>query len=264
MATIYLYTFASVLLISLISLVGIFVLLVNERVLRKLVFLLVSLAVGAFLGNVFIYLIPEAFAESTNITLTSVLFIVGMLAFFVLEKFLHWQHSHVDKESAYHHHEELKEVPNKGKIRPLGYMILASDGLHNFIDGIIIGTSYLISIDLGIATTVAVIIHEIPQEISDFGVLLHAGFSRARALFFNFLSALFAVGGALIALIASSGIEGFAGWVIPLAAGGFLYIAGSDLIPELHKTKDAKSSLLQFAAIVVGVLAMLLLLVLEI
>ena len=142
-------------------------------------------------------------------------------------------------------------------MHPYALMNLVGDGVHNFIDGLIIGASYLASIPIGIATTVAIVLHEIPQEIGDLGVLLHGGFSRNKALFFNFLIALFAVLGAIIALLLGSVVEGLTGFLLPFAAGSFIYIAGSDLIPELHKEVKASKSFIQFLIFLLGVGVML-------
>ncbi len=242
MLTIYLYTFASVILVSLISLVGVLTLSIREDVLRKYIFLLISLAVGALLGDALIHLIPEALKYSSNPTLTSILVITGILFFFILEKFLHW-----------HHHGEDKENDH---IHPVGRLVLFSDGIHNFMDGIIIGASFLVSIPVGLATTLAVIFHEIPQEIGDFAVLIHAGYTKKRALWLNFLSAVAAVLGAFAVLGIGQIAEISDSWLLPIAAGGFIYIAVADLIPELQKTKDARHSVFQIIAVMVGVLAM--------
>jgi len=252
-----LYAFLSVFAVSIISLIGIFAISVNEWVLRKIIFVLVALAVGALLGGAFIHLIPEAFEESTNTVLTSMLMIAGVLIFLTLEKLLHWHHAH-GEEKEEKQHKKSASAGDKATIRPVGYMILASDGLHNLIDGLIIGVSYMASIEVGIATTIAVILHEIPQEIGDFGVLIHAGFSKMRALLFNFLSAIFAILGLIIAILLGEVSKEFVTIIIPLAAGGFIYIATADLIPELQKTKKISRSLVQLAAIIVGVGAMLL------
>lgn len=250
MTTVALYTFASVVLISLLSLVGLMTLSWREGFLRMSVFALVSLAVGALLGDAFIHLIPEAFAESTDYLTLSLSILAGILLFFLLEKVLHW-----------HHHQGIEA--SEPSVHPVGKMILISDGVHNFIDGLIIAASFLVSTEVGIATTIAVVLHEIPQEIGDFGVLLHAGYSRAKALWLNFLSALAAVAGAAIGLLLGSSTETFTALLIPLAAGGFIYIAMSDLIPELHKTRLVSHSIIQFAMILIGVGAMAGLLTLE-
>jgi len=249
MITTYLYTFGSIIVISLISFIGIFTFSLKEEVLRKYIFIFISIAVGALLGNVLIHLIPEALEESSNKTLTSVLIISGILLFFILEKFLHW-----------HHHGEDKE---NNHIHPVGKLVLFSDGIHNFIDGMIIGASFLVSIPVGLATTLAVILHEIPQEIGDFAVLLHAGYTKKRALWLNFLSALTAIAGAVVLFSLGEIAQASSGYLLPIAAGGFIYIAVADLIPELHKTKEIKYSILQILAVVVGVMAMLALTYLE-
>ncbi len=246
---IYIYALLSTVVVSLVSLVGVFFLSIKEEFIRKYISLFVSLAIGALLGDVFIHLIPESFEELANGTHIGLLVIVGLFLFFILEKFLHW-----------HHHED--DTMEK-HIHPVGKLVLLSDGVHNCIDGVIIGVSFLISVPVGIATTIAVILHEIPQEIGDFGVLLHAGYSRKKALWFNFLSALMAILGTLFAFILGEAGETFTAWILPLAAGGFIYIAVADLIPELHKTKIVKDSLMQFLALVLGVLLMLALTFLE-
>src|SRR3990167_8232910 len=167
----------------------------------------------------------------------------------VSKKFLHW-----------HHHGEDKDEPN---IHPVGKLLLFTDGFHNLIDGIIIGVSFLVSIPVGIATTLAVVLHEIPQEIGDFAVLIHSGYDKKRALWLNFLSALMAIVGVFFALIFGSIAEAFTLWILPIAAGGFIYIAVADLIPELQKTKELKYSALKLAAVIVGILAMVSLLLFE-
>jgi len=242
-------TLASVLLISLISFVGAVTVVLNKTLLHKSIFILVSLAVGALLGDVFIHIIPEAYEEIGNSTLVSFAIIFGILLFFILEKVLHWHH-HTAEHAEEHEH-------------PIGRLMLVSDGVHNFIDGLIIAAGYMVSIEVGIATTIAVILHEIPQEIGNFGVLLHAGYSKAKALWFNFLSALTAIAGAVLALLLGSITEQFALWLLPIAAGGFIYVALSDLIPELHKSKRARQGIVQVIAIIIGVAAMAALLTLE-
>ena len=249
MTTTYLYAFASVTLVSLISLVGVFALSLKEEILRKYIFIFISLAVGALLGDAFIHLIPEALENSLNTTLTSSLIIAGVLIFFILEKFLHW-----------HHHGEDQ---NETSIHPVGKLVLFSDGVHNFIDGIIIGTGFILSVPIGIATTIAVILHEIPQEIGDFAVLLHAGYSKTRALWLNFLSALLAILGLVFIFALNQTEETITLFFLPMAAGGFIYIAVADLIPELHKTKEVKHSVMQLLAFIAGVFAMIALTLLE-
>jgi len=245
----YFYAFISVIVVSLISLVGVFSLSIREDILKKYINFFISLAIGALLGDAFIHIIPEAFSGKLGIQLSSILIIAGILLFFIIEKFVHW-----------HHHGEDK---NEEHIHPVGRMILFTDGFHNLIDGAIIGASFLVSIPVGIATTLAVILHEIPQEIGDFAVLVHAGYTKQRALFLNFFSALASVLGLIIVFVFGNIIENVALWFIPVAAGGFIYIAVADLIPELHKTKELKYSLIQLGIIILGIIFMLLLLLLE-
>ncbi|NMB92533.1 MAG: ZIP family metal transporter [Parcubacteria group bacterium] len=249
MLTIYLYSFISVIIVSLISLIGVFSISFKEETIKKYIGLFISLAVGGLLGDAFIHLIPEIFKDSLNHVLASLLLIGGILLFFVIEKFLHW-----------HHHEDDLEEKH---IHPVGKLLLLNDGFHNFTDGLIIGVSFLISIPIGIATTLAVVLHEIPQEIGDFAVLLHSGYNAKKALWLNFVSALMAIIGTILALIFGSIAESLIIWVLPIAAGGFIYISLTDLIPELQKNKEVKGSLLQFFTLFLGVLLMLVLLWLE-
>jgi zinc and cadmium transporter len=247
MFNVYIYSLASVVVVSLISLIGLFTLSFNAKILRKYVFLLVSLAAGALLGDAFIHLIPESinmFEAST----AGLFVIIGMLIFFVLEQIFQWHHFHGDE---------------KGHIHPIGRMILVSDGVHNFLDGVIIAASYMVSIEIGFATTLAVALHEIPQEIGDFGVLLNAGYTKIRAIFLNLLSALLAVLGAVFVFILGSFASTIVAFIVPIAAGGFIYIAAADLFPELHKTKKVLHSFAQLIVVILGIGAMLLLLVLE-
>lgn len=245
----YTYAFISVLIISLVSLVGVFSLSFKEEILKKYINFFISLAIGALLGDAFIHIIPEAFEGSLGASVSSILIIVGILLFFVIEKFIHWHHHGEDKEEVH--------------IHPVGKLVLFTDGFHNFIDGAIIGASFLISLPVGIATTIAVILHEIPQEIGDFAVLIHSGYTKKRALFLNFISALAAFLGLAFVFIFGNVIENFVMWVVPIAAGGFIYIAVADLIPELHKTKSVKHSLIQLAVIMIGVISMVALLLIE-
>ena len=249
MLTTYIYAFTSVLIVSLVSLVGVFTLSLKEEILKKYVFIFISLAVGALLGDAFIHLIPEALEKSQNTDTASMFIIAGIIIFFILEKFFHW-----------HHHGEDKDETH---IHPMGKLVLFSDGIHNFIDGIIIGASFLLSVPIGIATTIAVILHEIPQEIGDFAVLIHSGYTKTRALWLNFLSALLSFLGLIMVLAINQIEQTITLYFLPIAAGGFIYIAVADLIPELQKTKKIKYSILQLIAVIGGILAMLALTFLE-
>lgn len=242
MAEIWLYSIGSVVVVSLVSLAGLIALAMSSDRLHKLVFVLVSLAIGALLGDAFIHLLPESYAAINDPLVVSYLVIGGFLLFFLLEKYLHWHH---------HHHEHAGV-----HIHPVGYINLIADGLHNLIDGVLISISFLASIPLGIATTVAVVVHEIPQEIGDFGVLIAAGFTRKRALLANFVTACMAILGAVLALFFAERIENLAGYILPITAGGFIYIAATDLLPEVQKETRPGRSALQLAAILVGIALM--------
>ncbi len=244
---IILYSLISVALVSLFSLVGAFTISISEKKLKSIIFVLVSLSVGALFGDAFIHLIPEAIEQAQNPLVVPLSILTGILFFFVLEKFLHWHHVHNHNECV-HESDTPKHV---------GHLVLVSDGIHNLIDGILIGASYMISIEVGIATTIAVILHEIPQELGDFGILIHSGFSRIKALAWNLISALTSFIGVFIG-ISLPLLTNSAGPVLAgVAAGGFIYIAGSDLVPELHKTKEVKKSIIQLIAIFTGIALML-------
>ncbi len=236
------YAFISVLLVSLVSLIGVTMLSLQTDKLRKVVLYLVSFAAGALLGDVFLHLLPELIEEagfSFGLAFTA---LGGIGVSFVIEKFVHWRHCHIPHS---------KEHPH-----PFAVMNLVGDGVHNFIDGIVVGASYLASVPVGIATTIAVFLHEIPQEIGDFGVLLHGGFSKGRALFLNFLLALTALLGVIVVFVLGAWIDGILPFAIAFAGGAFLYIAGSDLIPELHKESRFLQSFMQLLCLIAGVAVM--------
>ena len=240
----------SVTIISAISLVGVLFLWLKNQKLSKILLYLVSFSVGGLFGDAFIHLVPETIEEIGFGTSASLLILFGILSSFMVEKFLQWRHCHIPTSSEHPH--------------SFAYMNLFGDAVHNPIDGLIVGGSYLASIPIGISTTLAVIFHEIPQEIGDFGVLIQGGFNKTRALQFNFLTALTAMLGAVIALVLGATLEGFTPFLIPFAAGNFIYIAGSDLIPELRKDEpNLKKAVLQVVSIALGVAIMLLLVLLE-
>jgi zinc and cadmium transporter len=235
---------SSTLIVSLISITGIFFLSLKTAKLQKIVFVLVSFAVGALLGNVFFHLLPESFEAIESNTLIAVLVMTGILIFFVMEKFLHWHHDHKIVDA--HHH----------RPKSYGYISLFADGMHNFTDGILIAAGWMASPEIGIATTLAVILHEIPQEISDFGILIHAGFTAKKALWLNFYAALAAVLGNVVTLLIGTSFEMLSAYVLPVAAGGFIYLAGTDLMPELNKDRSKLNSLIQLLMIIAGLLLM--------
>jgi len=248
MGQIWIYTIVSVLIVSFISLVGIVALILQKTLLKKLLLVFIGFATGALFGGVFFHLLPEATEEGWSLQV-SVLILAGIIVFFIFEKFIRWRHCHEPTSETHPH--------------PLGMMNLLGDSVHNFTDGLVIAGSYLASIPLGIATTLAVTFHEIPQEMGDFGILIYAGYSKRKALVFNFLTALTAVLGAVVALIISSKIENMSSFLVPFAAGGFIYIAGSDLLPELHKQVAVSKSLIQLVSFILGIVVMALLLFLE-
>ncbi|MFA4831539.1 MAG: ZIP family metal transporter [Patescibacteria group bacterium] len=243
------YALLSVFLVSLISFIGALAISINAERLKKILLYLVSFSAGALFGDVFIHLLPEIARERGLGRMASFYILLGIIFLFIVEKIIHWRHCH---------HGDCEE----GHLHPFVLTNLFGDSIHNFIDGLIIGASYLISIPIGIATTLAVILHEIPQEIGDFGVLLHGGFTKAKALLVNFATALLAVAGAIVALALNSYTENLTFFLIPFAAGNFIYIAGSDLIPELHKEKiQTSQSLLQLLAFMAGIGIMMFLLI---
>lgn len=246
---VWLYTLISVFLISVISLIGIFFLSLKGNKLQKILLFLVSFAVGGLFGDAFIHLLPGAFKELGLNLVTSLYIVAGILIFFILEKFVRWRHCHIPTSKTHPH--------------PVVTMNLIGDGVHNLIDGMLIGASYSVSIPIGIATTLAVILHEIPQEIGDFGIFVHGGISVKRALALNFISALTSFIGAFISLIAGPYVTGYSVALLPITAGGFIYIAGSDLIPELQGCETASASLLQFVSIALGIGIMALLVLIE-
>jgi len=246
----FLYAILSVLAVSLVSLVGVVFLSFQGPKLQKALLFLVSFAVGGLLGDAFIHLIPEAYAGLDNDILTAALILGGVLLFFALEKFIRWRHCHVPT--------------SEDHVHPVATLNLVGDSVHNLIDGMLIGASYLVSLPIGLTTTLAVLLHEIPQKIGDFSILIHAGFTVKKALFFNFITALTALVGAVISLTVGPHLGDYAVIMLPITAGGFIYIAGSDLIPELHhRSDDLSASLLQFFSIIAGIGLMALLLLVE-
>jgi zinc and cadmium transporter len=251
MTTIWLYTLLSIGAVSLISLIGALTISIQTEKLKRTLFVLISFAAGALLGDVFFHLLPELIDPEAGLHPGMALWILfGIVLLFIIEKFIHWHHCHGPEDRDEHVH-------------PFALTNLVGDGLHNFIDGMIIAASFLVAIPVGIATTIAVVLHEIPQEISDFGILLHGGFSKKQALALNFVSSLTAFAGALIVL--GLGALNPLSVAIPLsiACGSFIYIAGADLIPEIHKEVNPKKSLLQLIALLAGIGVMFALLLLE-
>lgn len=229
---------ASVTGVSLISFVGVVFIGFKEESLRRVTMAFVGFASGTLLAGALINLLPEAL-KALEPTTTFYLVMAGIMVFFGIEKFLHWRHCH----------EEECEV------HTFAYTNLIGDGVHNFIDGVIIAATFMTRFELGLATTLAVIFHEIPQEMGDFVVCIYGGLSKKRTLVYNFVSALTAVLGAVITYFVPY-FQSNNALVVPFAAGGFLYIAATDLMPELHKKSHARESIVQVAALLVGIALM--------
>lgn len=246
----YLFSFLSVSGVSLLSLLGAITLFFNKPFLRKILIFIVSISAGAMFGDVFIHLLPEISKKSEFNLSVSAAFIFGILISFIIERLILWNNCH-DHECS----EKDKQA--------FTYMILYGDSVHNFIDGIVIASSYLISPAVGLASTLAVVLHEIPHEIGDFAVLIHGGFTHRKALIANFVSALTSLLGVVFAFTLSQYTQQFQVYLLAFAAANFIYIAGTDLIPELHKELDRKRAIIQILFFILGVLLMLPLLLLE-
>jgi zinc and cadmium transporter len=258
MASIILYIIASVLVVSLISLIGIFS-VIGKKQSKHFLMLMVSLSAGTLFGGAFLHLLPEAVEKAGSFTLEiSLLLLLGVIVFFILEKFIHWKHCHGHEHDDHHectggHSHNKKSQAKNTALAPLN---LFGDAIHNLLDGVVIAAAYFVSIPAGIATTIAVILHEVPQEIADFGVLLYSGMKKWKALLFNFLTAAVSIIGALIVIAFSDSSHLIERLILPFAAGGFVYIAGSNLIPELHKDCNLKDSIWHFVAMLGGLLLM--------
>ena len=235
-----LWIIGSSILMCLLALTGIATLSLKKSTLKRLLLPLVALAAGSLLGSAFFHMIPEAI-EKTGSDLAVYIYVVAGFSFFLLlEQFLHWHHCHRDETDCK---------------KPLTYLIIIGDGIHNFIGGIAVAGTFLIDIRLGISTWLAAAAHEIPQEIGDFGILVHGGWSRKKALLLNLLSASTFLLGGLFAYIFS-----FSDWIyllIPFAAGNFIYIGASDLIPEVNKHESFSRNILHFCCFCTGILLLL-------
>ncbi len=229
---------ASVTVVSLISFVGAVFVGLGEKWLKRIVTGFVGFASGTLLAGGLINLLPEAMKElQPSVAVYYVVF--GIMIFFGIEKFLHWRHCH-EEECLVH---------------AFAYTSLIGDAVHNFIDGMIIAATFVTRFELGVTTTLAVIFHEIPQEIGDFGVLIYGGFGKKKALTYNFVSALTAILGAVVTYYVVFLRSNYV-FLLPFAAGGFIYIAATDLMPELHKKSHARESIMQLLAILLGIALM--------
>lgn len=214
------------------------ILLLGARAERAAVWIL-SFAIGTLIGGAALHLLPEAL-HTRPAHDVMLLFVGGIVLFIALERAIRWRHTHV-REELRHHDEATAEV------------LLWGDALHNFTDGIVLGVTFSVSPQLGLIATIAIFAHEVPQEIGDFAVLLGSGMPRRRALLLNYLSAIAVVPGAVAAWLWSSSFRSAIGWLLPIAAGGFLYIALADLVPSLHHRRGRWAAVAQIALIVLGV-----------
>lgn len=228
-------------IISLIAFVGIFTLILKKELLNKALLVLVALSTGALLGGAFLHLLPESITKKGADLLIFLYLLLGFSIFFVLEQFLQWRHQHTTNP----------------EVKPFSYLILVSDAVHNFIDGLIIAASFIINLPLGISTTLAVALHEIPQELGDFAVLVYGGFRIKRALLFNFITALTAIFGGITGYLASAIMQTSVIYLLPFAAGNFIYIAAADLIPEIKHQLGLRRSILHFTVFLIGIAIML-------
>jgi zinc and cadmium transporter len=230
---------SSSLLMSVIALVGSVTLVLREETLQKILLPLVAFAAGSLIGGAFLHMIPAGIMKYGDDDIFYLWILLGFSVFFALEQLLHWHHCH----RATTHCKQ-----------PLTYLILIGDGLHNFIGGLAIAGVFLIDIHLGIMAWLAAAAHEIPQELSDFGVLVHGGWEKSKALMFNVFSALTFLVGGVTAYFASFEIN--VDFLVPFAAGNFIYIGASDLVPEINKHGDMKMNLIHFTSFATGIALM--------
>jgi len=268
--------FLMIFILGCLSLIGLFMISIKENTLDKILFILVAFATGTILATALFDLIPESLhhleelnAEGIGVTesLVFIFIIVGFVMFFILERFIYWFHGHAhEKEDVLVCYDSLTEgsnvAINRGSnIKNFAILNLIGDGLHNFLDGVIILVAFLSGFSNGVIITLAVLFHELPQEIGDFGILLYGGFSKKKALFFNFLSAMIALLGGLLALFLSDTVELFNLFFLAFSGGGFLYIATAELMPELIKEKNLKKSIVQALIFICGLIFIMLLVI---
>lgn len=230
---------AATLLVSIISLIGIFTIGLKTNLFDRFLILIIGFAAGCLIGSAFLHLLPEVLEKCPG-DRAFFYVLIGFTTFFLMERYLYWRHCH----------EGVCEV------HAFTYLNLIGDGIHNFTDGLIIAASFVTDFRLGVITTLAVMFHEVPQEMGDFAILVYGGFSKLKALLFNFLCSLTAIAGAVTGYMLSSIIPDVSVFLIAFTAGGFIYIAASDLIPELHRQKNAKRANVAFATFIMGLVFM--------
>ena len=228
---------ASGILMSCIALVGALTLILKKETLDKILMPLVAFAAGSLIGGALLHMLPAAVSQMGNGISVYLWVIGGFLSFLALEQFLNWHHTHSSEPD---------------QRAPLTYLILIADAIHNFIGGLSVAASFLISVPLGISAWLAAAAHEVPQELGDFGVLVHGGWAKRRALMFNFVSALTFLLGSIVAYVASSTIDVV--FLVPLAAGNYLYIGAADLIPEIKKANEISTNVIHFVSFTLGIL----------
>jgi len=224
---------------SLVALVGAITLGWKKETLEKILHALVGFSAGALLAGAFFHLIAESLLEMPAMESFYFVF-AGFILFFVLERFLHWHHCH----------------EGKCDVHAFSYLILFGDAIHNFIDGLIIAAGFLVDAGIGFVTTLAVISHELPQELGNFGVLVYGGIERKKALLYNLIAQMTSILGGILGFF-FIGTSGIAIFLLPFAAGGFIYIGASDLIPELHKQPSMKKTIGAFAFFLIGIAFMI-------
>ncbi|NCN39495.1 MAG: ZIP family metal transporter [Candidatus Aenigmarchaeota archaeon CG_4_10_14_0_8_um_filter_37_24] len=231
----------STLIVSLISIVGMVTLTLKKKILKQILFILVAFSAGSLLGAAFFDILPEVVESSGAAGISYIL--AGIMIFFIIEKYINWHHCH----------------EGDCDVKPLAVLNLVGDGIHNLIDGALIAASYLYNFHLGLITTIAVILHEIPQELGDFAILIHAGLKPKKALFLNFLSALVAILGSVATLFFAKSFQNIVPILLSIAGGGFIYLALVDIIPDMHKELDKKIVVIQSVALFSGLAVMFLL-----
>jgi zinc and cadmium transporter len=236
------YALCAAFIVSLISLIGLITLPLKAKSLDKILIYLVSFAAGGLMGGAFFHLFPEVIELNENVTATFVYVALGFCLFFILEKYLRWHHCH-NGECESHAH--------------LGYLSLSGDFFHNMLDGVIIVSSFMISTDLGLVVTLSIMFHEIPQELGDYGVLLYSGFTKSKALLLNFLTGLSALLGVVLGYLLINWVASLNLILISIAAGGFIYVAAADFIPELHKENKTATSIITFMVFLLALIFML-------
>jgi len=233
------YIILSALTISVLSLGFVIIISIKEKILNDILVYLVALSAGALIGGAFLHLLPEAIEESENENIFLII-LAGFITFYILEKVLHCHHSH--KEG---HH-----------VHTFHYMSIVGAVIHSFIDGLIIAASFVISIPVGVATFIMVASHEIPKKIGDFGVLVYGGFEKKKAIMINFILSLGVLVGGIVGFIISREIDFTTEYLLPIAAGGFIYVGAADLLPEIRKESDTKKSIIILEIIAVGMMLM--------